>query len=72
MDCYRSVLGFSSDTSDRVFDEFVEDQLFDHNDIPKSLWETAKKRIEGSDESIFVRMDAIWGYLGSVKPCSLK
>ena len=75
MDRYQSVLGFSSNVSNRVFDEFVEYQLLDHDDVPQSLWETAKERIEGSDESVFGRMDVLWGYLGSVKTgdeCELK
>ena len=74
MDRYQIVLGFSSNISDRVFDEFVEYQLLDHDDIPQSLWEMAEERMKGSD-SIFVRMDVLWGYLGLVKTgdgCELK
>ena len=57
-----------------VFDEFVENQLLDHNDIPQSLWEMAEEKMEDSN-SVFVRMDVLWGYLGSVKTgdgCELK
>ena len=54
MDHYQIVLGFSSNVSDRVFDEFVEYQLLDHDDIPQSLWEMAEERMKGSD-SVFVR-----------------
>lgn len=65
---------FFASVSDLVFDEFVEYQLLDHSDIQQSIWETASEKMEGSD-GVFLRMDALWGYLGSVKTgdgCNLK
>ena len=56
MDPYQSALGFSSNVSDRAFNEFVKYQVLDNNDIPQSLWELAKETVKGSDDSIFARI----------------
>ena len=63
MDCYHSALGFSSNISDRAFNEFVEYQLLDNNDIPQSLWELTKETVEGSDNSIIAKMDDSLGVI---------
>ena len=52
----KSTLGFSSNVSDRAFNEFVEYQLLDNNDIAQSLWKLAKETAEGSDDSIIARI----------------
>lgn len=54
----------SIDISENVFDEFVEYQLLEKEDIPQSVWDSAK---EGDDSAPYTRMDVIWGYIGSMK-----
>ena len=73
MDRYQVALRFTANVSDMVFDEFVEYQLLDRGDSPQSVWDTASEELEGG--GVFVRMDVLWGFLGSMKTgdgCNLK
>ena len=59
---------------DDIFDEFVAFQLLASSDIPQSVWESAKEKIE-NDYQEFVRMDKIWAFLSTMKTgdgCNLR
>ena len=43
---------------DEIFDEFVAFQLLVSSDIPQSVWESAKEKMENE----VVRMDKIWAF----------
>ena len=51
---------------DDIFDEFVAFQLLASSDIPQSVSESAKEKME-NDYQEFVRMDKIWAFLSTMK-----
>lgn len=55
-------------SSDQIFDEFVSYQLLKKEDIPEDVWDSAIEEVENSSsKQSFVRMDAIWAFLGVMK-----
>ena len=74
MQRYYETLGLTAD--DEIFDEFVTYQLLNSEDIPKSVWDSAKEAVDSnSDQQPFVRMDVIWAFLSDMKTgdgCNLK
>lgn len=52
------------DISDSVFDEFVDYQLLEKEEIPQSVWDSAK---EGDNSAPYTRVDVIWGFISTMK-----
>lgn len=61
---YSQVIGQNLELLDQVFHEFVEYQLLRKEDIPETVWMTAKA---GGEGETFVCMDVVWNYLRTKK-----
>ena len=78
MEHYSNVLALSPTENDIVFDEFVAYKLLEHKDIPQCVWDAATEQVQDDElqeVKVFVRMDVIWAYIGTMKNddgCSLK
>ena len=49
----------------KISEEFIQYQLLDDADIPRSVWENA--RVQDDDDDSHYRMDVIWCYLSTIK-----
>ena len=80
---YATLLKFSPQQLDQLYDEFIKYQLLSPEDIPVHVWSTAKQMQQELDEitdeqqqsSVHTRMDVIWAFLSKMKSpdgCTLR
>ena len=50
-----------------LYDEFIDYQMMNDNDLPKQVKETAILQLDEDDKIATFRMDVIWGHLGNLK-----
>ena len=77
LECYSSVLAFSDSEKKDAFDEIVDYQLSVEENIPQSVWESAKESLEDNLErkQVFIQMNVIWAFLSLMMTsdhCSLR
>ncbi|KAK6481138.1 hypothetical protein HHUSO_G17313 [Huso huso] len=50
---------------DKLSDEFLDYQLMEEKDIPRSIWEQAVSRV--SEQEVYHRMDKVWAHMATIK-----
>ncbi|XP_058847956.1 uncharacterized protein LOC117412816 isoform X2 [Acipenser ruthenus] len=50
---------------DKLSEEFLDYQLMEEKDIPRSIWEQAVSRV--SEQEVYHRMDKVWAHMATIK-----